>query len=77
MSDWNTHCKRIKIALRLERGEIVEICRLGGRKISLSKADGWMRSPSDARRFQRMSAEEFEAFTSGLVEWARDNMRAE
>lgn len=76
MTDWNTHYRRICISHRLTKLDIVECCRLGGLEISNSKAEAWRRaSSSDHRHVTRMTEAEFDAFTRGLVDWAREAYR--
>jgi len=67
--------QRVRISLRLNRHDVVDIMSRGGIAISSSRADGWTR-PRDGRddRTTVMGEDEFEAFTRGLVEWARDNL---
>lgn len=65
--------QRIRLALELDRHDIVEIMAEGGVTISSSRADGWMRRRDavDDRRQTTMTEQEFNAFTRGLVEWSR------
>lgn len=79
----NQNLKRICSALRLDRGDIVEIMACGGIQISASKAHGWLRGKHAKRehrdsrdgaiftdhRMKVMTNEEFDFFCSGLVEW--------
>lgn len=74
--DWNQHYKRISISHRMSRADVVECCRLGGLDITPSRAEGWSRGRSDTRRHVVMSGADFEAFTRGLVEWARQAYRS-
>lgn len=73
MSDWNVYYKRVRTSLALSYPEVVAVCRMGGLEITRSRAEGWNRGPADTRRFVTMSESEFDAFTIGLVEWAREN----
>lgn len=76
MTDWNTHFRRICMSHRLVKADIVECCRLGGIEISLSKAEAWRRSAASRHRHvTAMTEAEFDAFTYGLVEWAREAYR--
>lgn len=75
MTDWNKYFTRIRTSHEMVRQDVVEACRLGGLEITASRAEGWARNPSDTRRHVRMTAEEFDAFTRGLVEWAREVYR--
>lgn len=75
MTDWNAYYKRVRTSHKMERGEVVEACRLGGLEISVSRAEGWARGPSDARRHVCMTESDFDAFTRGVVEWAREAYR--
>lgn len=68
---YGTWFKRIRLSLSLSRADVVEIMRLGGIEVSSSRADGWSRPSSDARRATTMTEREFDAFTSGLVEWTK------
>ena len=68
---YNRWYRRISMSHRLTKSDTVECCRLGGLEISVSRAEGWKRGVSDSRRHVAMTDAEFEAFTSGLVEWAR------
>ncbi len=47
--------------------------RLGGCPVSASRADGWMRPDTDIRRSTDMTEREFDAFTSGLVQWSKQD----
>lgn len=76
MTDWNGHFKRIRLALSLDLAEVVDICRAGGIEIAVSRVEGWKRNPRDNRRYVVMSEAEFDAFTAGLPEWARENIDA-
>lgn len=61
------------MTLELTRHDVTAIMRIGGIDVSSSRADGWARkrdAPDDRRTV--MTEAEFEAFTTGLVEWARD-----
>jgi len=77
MTSWNTHFRRIVGSHEMSRDEIVECLRLGGMEISRSRADAWRRGwqggtlERGARRSTPMSESEFDAFTSGLIEWAK------
>ncbi len=70
--DFNRHFKRIRISHRMEREDVVKCCALGGLDIAPSRAEGWARGESDTRRHVTMTEAEFDAFTAGLVAWARD-----
>lgn len=75
MSDdepYNRWLRRIVMSHRLRKHEIAECCRRGGMTISASRAEGWTRGASDTRRHVTMTEAEFDAFTSGLVDWARE-----
>ena len=72
MSTWNKYLVRVAMSHQLDKAEIVEICLLGGLEISGSRAEGWKRSTSDTRRHVRMTESEFDAFTTGLVTWAKN-----
>lgn len=65
--------KRIRLTLELTRTEVTEIMRLGGCPVSASRADGWMRPDTDIRRSTDMTEREFDAFTSGLVQWSKQD----
>lgn len=67
---WNARFKRVRLACRLSRANVVECMSIGGISISNSRADGWMRSQSDDRR-TLMTEAEFDAFLSGLVEFLK------
>lgn len=69
MTDWNALFVRVRMSHRMGHADVVEACRLGGLVVSRSKAEGWARR--DERRHQRMGEQDFEAFTRGLVGWAR------
>lgn len=75
MTDWNRYFRRIAISHQLTKHDVVECCRLGGLVISGSKAEAWKRSASNPRRHAEMTGEEFEVFTRGLVDWAREAYR--
>ena len=75
MTNWNTYFNRIRMSHKMERHDVVAACRAGGLEITASRAEGWARGSSDTRRHVRMAAEEFDAFTRGLVEWAREVYR--
>lgn len=75
MTDWNAHYRRVRTSHKMDRQEVVECCRLGGMEISVSRAEGWARGIGDTRRHVRMTAEDFDAFTGGLVDWARKAYR--
>lgn len=83
MTDWNSHFRRIAGSHKMSREEVVECLRLGGMEISRSRADGWRRGlqggtlERGARRSTIMSEAEFDAFTSGLIPWARAAYRDE
>ena len=70
MSSIDIWYKRLRLALRLHRRDVVEIMRLGGLSVSSSRADGWNRADGDDRG-QDITNEEFDAFTHGLVEWMK------
>ena len=70
----NTYYKRVRVALELDKHDVAEILRLGGGEASLSEIEGWSRRESDQRRYRSMSEAQFDVFTRGLVEWARDNL---
>lgn len=59
--------KRVRLALKLSRTDIVDVMSYGGVTVTKSRADGWMRSEDDVRR-ATMTEDEFDAFTSGLAE---------
>ncbi|WP_306133019.1 DUF1456 family protein [Roseivivax marinus] len=71
----NDHYKRIRTALGLSNTEVADVLCLGGREITKSRADGWGRGEHDKRRFVRMTDDDFDAFTHGLVAWCRQNVR--
>lgn len=77
MTDWNIYFKRIRTSHQMTRGDVVEACRLGGLDITTSRAEGWSRGASDTRRHVAMTDAEFDAFTSGLVDWAREAYAAD
>lgn len=66
---YNNWYKRIRLAMELSRGDVVECMRIGGVIVSGSRVDGWARSQSDPTRRTLMTEHEFDAFTRGLVEW--------
>lgn len=74
-TNYNRWTRRIKIALALTKQDVKDILSCGGIEVSSSRAEGLTRSASDRRRFSPMREDEFEAFTSGLVDWARDNIK--
>lgn len=71
--NYNIHLRRIALSHRMSRTDIARCCALGGLEITASRSDGWKRSPSSERRFVSMTAEEFDAFTAGMPEWASEN----
>lgn len=73
MTDWNTLFNRVRMSHRMNRADVAECCQLGGMEISNSRAEGWARGASDARRHVIMTADDFEAFTAGLPEWAKQH----
>lgn len=66
----NVWFKRVRAVLRLTRHDVAEIMRLGGETVTSSQTDGWARRDDDDRAVV-MSAEQFDRFTLGLVEWSR------
>lgn len=73
-ADCSLWYKRLRLALDLDRNDVVEVMRLGGVEISKSRADAWARGrpAADERGVrQTMTASEFDAFTRGLVEWSK------
>lgn len=74
MTDWNQLFKQFRVGLSLDKGEVAEICLMGGLEISNSKAEAWARGSSDKRRHIRMSEEEFKALMAGFAEWGRQNI---
>jgi len=75
MTNWNRHYVRIRISHKMERQDVVEACRSGGLEITASRAEGWARGQNDERRYVPMQEHEFDAFTRGLVDWAREAYR--
>lgn len=71
---FNKYYHRICIALALSKQDVVEIFQMAGVKISVSRPAGWRRSESDVRRHIVMHEDEFNAFTAGLIPWARANL---
>ena len=65
--------QRIRLALELDRHDLVAIMAAAGVTISSSRADGWMRrrDAADDRRQTTMTEQEFDAFTRGLAKWSR------
>lgn len=78
MTDWNRYFRRIRITHQMTKQDVVECCRLGGLTISASRAEAWARGVQGERlergdhRSTAMTEAEFEAFTAGLVDWARE-----
>jgi len=64
----NAEYKKLRLALELNRHDVVEICRLGGVDVSASQADGWARR-SDSAKFVVMTREQYYGFLDGLVIW--------
>lgn len=57
---------------RMTKLDVVEVCRAGGLEVSASRAEAWKRAANQGkRRYTPITEAEFEAFTAGLVEWAR------
>lgn len=70
--DYNRWFRRIVMSHRLTKQDVAECCRLGGLTVAVSRAEGWKRGASDTRRHVVMTEAEFDAFTAGLVDWARE-----
>ncbi len=71
---YSTWYKRLRLALDLDRHDVVEIMRLGGVEISKSRADAWARGTqaADERGVrQTMTRDEFDAFTRGIAAWSK------
>lgn len=74
---WNRRFKRIRLAMELSRGDVVECMRIGGVNVSGSRADGWSRLQTDETRRTLMSEAEFDAFLFGIAEWAKSKPNSE
>ncbi len=72
--NYNTWFKRISIAMRLKRHDIVKIMDLAGAPVSSSRADGWFRRSDDKNRAALMTHDEFDVFTDGLTKWAKNEI---
>lgn len=72
MSDYNRYLVRIKMSHRMDRKDIVRCCQIGGVNVTGSRVAAWLRSQSSDRDHAPMTAAEFDAFTYGIVEWARE-----
>ena len=61
----------------MSRDDVVECVRLGGLEITRSRAEAWSRGKQGgalergARRSSPMTEAQFDAFTAGLIPWAR------
>lgn len=75
-------------AFRLDKNDVVEVCRMGGLTISKSKADGWGRNPETRRpgkgmpgskqgerRGKPITDDEWNAFWNGLGIWLHEAER--
>ncbi|MPM20185.1 hypothetical protein SDC9_66614 [bioreactor metagenome] len=72
-NEWNRWFRRIRASHRMTRHDVVACCRLGGADVSASRAEAWSRrAGGDSRRSGAMTRDDFEAFTAGLVDWARE-----
>lgn len=69
--DYSLYFRRIRASHRMTKHDVVACCALGGIEITVSRAEGWNRN--DERRHTAMTAAEFDAFTAGLPQWAREN----
>lgn len=67
---FNIWYKRIRLALKLEISQVVQIMGLGGITVTKSQVDGWKRPNADDR-YKIMTRQEFDSFTFGLVEYHR------
>lgn len=72
---YNRYFRRVRISHRMSKHDVVVACQRGGLEITPSRAEAWARGEQDARRHIAMSEAEFEAFTRGLVDWAREAYR--
>lgn len=69
---FNSWYNRVRMSMGLDKRNVFEIMRLGGVECSLSEIEGWQRREADTRRHRTMTEQQFDAFTSGLVEWTRN-----
>jgi len=68
VSDLNRYYKRIRLALHIDEADVVEICALGGKRITKSRCEMWGKA-TDSPKFREMTPDEMDAFTKGLVQW--------
>lgn len=71
---FNVWYNRVRMSLALTKHDVAEIMRIADLPCSTSEIEGWQRRTDDSRRHRTMTEQQFDAFTRGLVDWARDNM---
>lgn len=70
---FNIWYKRLRLALELDRAQVIKIMELGGETVTRSHVDGWKLNDKDDR-YRAMTMKEFDSFTFGLVEFRKSNL---